>query len=181
MLGSDSSVLYSKEGTTQGDPLSMAFYAIGVLPLIMQLKDLEKWVQVWYANDASSYGKLTLLRDWFGNLLAKGPTFGYFPEPSKSVLVVAECDIHKANRLFDDLGIKIHVCTSHHLLGRHVGSSIGRRKYVQGKVDSWAQYVTRLADIARKQPQDAYAALTKSLMFEWKFLQRIVSGCEDLF
>ena len=53
VLGSDSSVFYSKDGTTQGDPLSMAFYAVGVFPLIMQLKDLEKWIQVWYADDAS--------------------------------------------------------------------------------------------------------------------------------
>ena len=142
----------------------MAFYAVGVLPLIMQLKDMEKWVQVWYADDASSCEKLALLRDWFGNLLAKGPTFGYFPEPSKSVQVVAESDTPEAKQLFDNLGIKI--CTSHHLLGGHVGSSIDRRKYVQGKVDSWAQYVTRLAEIACNKPQDAYAALTRSLMFE---------------
>ena len=44
---------------------------------------------------------------------------------------------------------------------------------------SWVQYVTLLAHVAHKQPQDAYAALTKSLMFD--FLQKMVPGCEDLF
>ena len=37
-----------------------------------------------------------------------------------------------------------------------------------------------LADVA-KEPQDAYAVLTKSLSFEWNFLQRIVPVCWDLF
>ena len=157
----------------------MAFYAIGVLPLIFLLKDLRKWVQIWYADDANSCGTLLMLRKWFDVLLLSGPAFGYFPEPSKSILVVAECDIHEAERLFGDLGVK--VCTSHRLLGGHVGSSSGRTDYVKGKVDVWSRCVTRLADAASNEPQDAYATLTKSLSFEWGFLQRIVPDCGDLF
>ena len=179
MSGYDSNVLYSKEGTTQGDPLSMAFYAVGVLPLILKLRDFERWVQVWYADDANNCAKLSLLREWFDMLLAAGPAFGYFPQPSKSVLVVADCDVPEAKRLFDDLSIMI--CTSHRLLGGHVGSSSGKMDYVQSKVDFWTQCVSRLADVASKQPQDAYAALTKSVMFEWSFLQRIVPECGELF
>ena len=36
-----STFLYSKEGVTQWDPLSLAVYAISVLPLIRALKDTE--------------------------------------------------------------------------------------------------------------------------------------------
>ena len=42
LVGSPS-LLFSKEGTTQGDLLAMAFYAVGVLSLIQNLKDFQKW------------------------------------------------------------------------------------------------------------------------------------------
>ena len=176
--GSSSAVLYSREGTTQGDPLSMAFYALGVLPLIVQLKDLDKWIQIWYADDANNCGKLPLLRERFDMLVTKGPDFGYFPKPSKSILVVAECDIPEAERLFSDIGIQI--CTSSRILGGRVGSSTGRKEYIQQKVLSWVHHVDCLAEAAGSQPQDAYVALTKSLSFEWTFVQRVVQECGDL-
>ena len=46
--------MYSMEGTTQGDPMSMAFYAVGVLPLIREVKRddaLTGVLQMWYADD----------------------------------------------------------------------------------------------------------------------------------
>ena len=47
----------------------MAFYALEVLPLIVQLKYLDKWIQIWYADDANNCGKLPLLREWFDMLV----------------------------------------------------------------------------------------------------------------
>lgn len=110
-------------------------------------------MQIWYADDATGCGKLFLLRNWLDTLLAHGPAFGYFPEPSKSFLVVAECDIPEAERCFGDLGVQI--CTSHRLLGGHVGSSSGRSDFVMGKVEFWTQCVSRLSGAACKEPQDA--------------------------
>ena len=56
VLRGPSSFLYSKEGVTQGDPLSMFTYAIGTLPLIYSLCDPGQWTQLWYADDASASG-----------------------------------------------------------------------------------------------------------------------------
>ena len=85
-----SECLYSKEGVTQGDPLSMFMYAIGTLPLIRSLHNPSHWTQVWYADDASARGSLRDIRDWFSLLCSRGPAFVYFPEPSKSFVVVGE-------------------------------------------------------------------------------------------
>ena len=49
--------LCSKEGVTQGDPLSMIVYGIGILPLIRELQDAHPQVtQPWYADDARAGG-----------------------------------------------------------------------------------------------------------------------------
>ena len=51
--------LLSQEGTTQGDPLSMPFYAVSTHILIMFLRiAFEVVKQVWLADDASAAGKL---------------------------------------------------------------------------------------------------------------------------
>ena len=51
----DGSTLYSQEGTTQGDLLAMAMYAIALTPLIHQLEK-EGIKQAWYADDATAGG-----------------------------------------------------------------------------------------------------------------------------
>ena len=108
-----------------------------------------------------------------------GPAFGYFPEPSKCLVVVDPDDVQEAQELFSDLGVK--VVTSHRLLGGHVGSVEGCSEFVRQKVELWAKCVSCLAEVAAKQPQDAYAALTRSLAFEWNFLQRVVPCCGPSF
>lgn len=50
-LFASGSTLYSEEGTTQGDPLAMPFYALATTPLINDLSK-HNLQQSWYADDA---------------------------------------------------------------------------------------------------------------------------------
>ncbi len=66
--------LSSEEGTTQGCPLSMALYAVSIIPLINKSRDTATMdcnpvTQVWYADDAAAGGALKALHR-FWNLLA---------------------------------------------------------------------------------------------------------------
>ena len=101
-----SSFLYSKEGVTQGDPLSMFIYAIGVLPLIKAVgHPSHGGTQVWYAHDASACGGLEALKDWLTRLLKEGPVYGYLPKPRKSYIVVNVRSVKRANTIFGPLGV----------------------------------------------------------------------------
>ena len=56
--------LHSKQGVTQGDPMAMIAYSIGVLTLIRELRDAHPRVtQPCYGDDAGAEGS-------FGNILA---------------------------------------------------------------------------------------------------------------
>ena len=77
--------LLGKAGVTQGDPLAMLVYCIGILPLTRKLKDPEKWKQNWYADDSACLAKLLLLKEWLAALMEEGPKFGYYPEPDEKL------------------------------------------------------------------------------------------------
>ena len=61
VLKGSGSMLHSKEGITQGDPLSMFIYAIATLPLINTVHHPYQGSQVSYADDASACTKLVSL------------------------------------------------------------------------------------------------------------------------
>ena len=73
---------FSKEGVTQGDPLSMLMYTIAVLPLIQALVDHDKWDQNWYAYDSACCAVLPRLREWFDKLSELGPDILSHGRPS---------------------------------------------------------------------------------------------------
>ena len=50
--------LYSNEGTTQGDPLSVLFYGMALMTLIRKVRDSSKYSQSFYADDDAACGDL---------------------------------------------------------------------------------------------------------------------------
>ena len=46
--------------------------------------------QIWYADDAAAGGLLTDLYEWWDQLCKLGPLFGYFVNPSKTLIIVKE-------------------------------------------------------------------------------------------
>ena len=74
--------LHSKEGVTQGDPLAMIAYGIGVLPLIRELRGAyPRITQPWYADDAGEGGAFIDVQEHFQDLQARGLAWGYSPGP----------------------------------------------------------------------------------------------------
>ena len=150
-------VLLSQEGTTQGDPLAMAMFALATIPLIQMLSTArEGSKQAWFADDAASGGCLESLRDWWDALVEKGPAFGYYPNAIKTFLVVKSDRRERAVHVFK--GTAVQITTEGR---RYLGGALGTEKFVQdfiaNKVSDWTSEVRRLAKFAATQPQAAYA------------------------
>ena len=86
--------------------------------------------------------------EWWTKSSAIGPDYGYYPKPSKSVVIVKhEADLMRAKAVFEPLGLSVTSDGCRHL-GAVVGSSAFREQYVTEKVDMWVKDVTELAIIA---------------------------------
>ena len=94
----DGQCMLSKEGTTQGDPLAMAMYAIGTQPLIHRLDGIAK--QVWYADDSAAGSTLERLRRWWDLLKEIGPLYGYYPNGAKTHILAKPEHTEAAKEIF---------------------------------------------------------------------------------
>ena len=69
----------------------MGLYGLGIKPLmdnLAEIIDVNKCIQVWYADDSSASGELEEMKKWWAILFSTGPKYGYFPKPSKTLLIV---------------------------------------------------------------------------------------------
>ena len=114
------SFLHIKEGVIQGVPLAMIVYGIGILPLINNLKqEIPCVTQPWYSDDAGSLGTFARLETYFDYLTRQGPGRGYYPESSKSVLIVRSYNL-KSGKVFGARhGFKVLTVT--HNIGGYIG------------------------------------------------------------
>ena len=85
MIVCGSGEILSNEGTIQGDPLSMAMYALAIVPLVHKLKiNAPDVKQVWYADGAIGAGSCEKLRQRWDNVERSGSLFGYYPNGAKT-------------------------------------------------------------------------------------------------
>ena len=174
----DGEVIYSQEGTTQGDPLAMPMYAVATIPLIKRLP--KPATQIWYADDGSALGNIMDLREWWDELARLGPDYGYFPNSSKTWLVTKE-EFH-ANAAAAFEGTNINVTSyGRPYLGAALGTSAYIDQFVAKKVAQWSDEVSLLTAIATTQPHAAYAAFTHGLSSKWSYLSRTQPSLSNHF
>ena len=100
--------LHIKEVVTQGEPLAMIAYGIGVLPLIRDLRGAHHRItQPWYVYDAGAGGEFHHILAHLRDIQARVPPSGYLPDPTKSILVVAPRNVARAEEFFRGMGLQI--------------------------------------------------------------------------
>ena len=171
--------ILSKEGTTQGDPLAMPWYALSTVPLIDTLQFFESSVkQAWLADDASAAGKLHALLKWYNELTVIGEKLGYYVNHLKCWLIVKSPEL--ANAAHEMFGKTVNITTEGK---RHLGACIGsknfKKEYCDELVNNWKKELDNLCDIAETQPQAAYAAYTKGYRSKFTHFMRTIDQFEE--
>ena len=130
----------------------MAFYALATRPLMDVLSKIGKIIQSWYADDTAACGSLVELKSWWDKLCAIGPTYGYFPKPSKTILVVKnEFNLPMARLLLEKTGVTISLQGERHLEAV-IGLKEFKVQYVRNKVSGWVKDVeSELSEISKEE------------------------------
>ena len=173
-------VLLSREGITQGDPLSMILYGLALTPLAESIRSaVPNLSQPWYANNSGFVGSVSSLAQAQTLLQELGPRRGYFPEPEKSLLIAP---IDTPPHALDALdSFHFQKSDGHRYLGGFVGSGDAEAKWIDPKIEEWIAGVIALSKVATRYPQTAYAGLAFSLQAEWQYVQRVIPHLDEAF
>ena len=162
----------SSEGTSQGDPVAFPLYALALAPLLETIETADV-KHVAYADDLSSGGKLKQLLIWWKKLQKYGPLLGYFPNASKTWLIVKPEVYELAKIIFKETGIRITKDGKRHL-GAVIGTADFKSEYIAEFVDKWVSQILVLSRIARSYPQSAYCAFTSGFVHKFNHIIRTI-------
>ena len=115
------------------------------------------------------------MRYWFDCLCSRRPSFGYFPEPSKTVLIVGPTDHQSAIDLFSNLGVRVMA------VSRFLGRKLSCDEFILSKVEGWCRCVKQFSVVAALEPLADFAAMSRSFQFEWNHVQHVVPRSLSLF
>ena len=164
--------IFSREGTIQGGPESMALYATGTVPLVYPVTDSNQEdtpKRFLYADGGAGAGTLDGILRWWTQLQKEGPPLGYFPNPSKTWLIVKPGHMERVKNVFPNINLTEE---GHKYLGSFIGNSDGTALFMSEQVDEWCKDVNALAKVAETEPQLAFAAYLFGTSKRWQFVCR---------
>ncbi len=62
-----------------------------------------------------------------------------------------------------------------------MGSKEHKSDWIEEKVEAWDASISKMAEVARRQPQAAYIGLQRLLQAEWLFVQRVTAHTQEHF
>ena len=171
----------SDEGTTQGDPLAMPAYAVGLIPLMDMLKEhyLSSDVKnVAFADDLAGAGKIENLKAWWDEVNRIGPMIGYHLKASKSWIIVKEEHLERATEIFRDTNIQITTGGCKYL-GGTIGKEEFKSTYIKSRVNEWVEQIQSLSEIAKCQPQCAYSGFIGGFVNKFTYHIRVIGNIKE--
>ena len=147
-------VIMSREGTTQGDFAAMQMYSIATKPMVYE--DETNTMKSFDADDGAGAGEPETVHEWWTSLLAQGPMYGYFPNASKTILLVKSEHYERALQTFAGSGLNATTDATKYL-GGYVGSRETCYQLRRGKVGKLITHQEKLSELAKAEPHAAYS------------------------
>ena len=128
----------------------MSIYAIAIIPLVLMIMEIMSTSpdntskMVAYAGDFTARGTVKYLKYWCETLCELGPKFGYYPEASKTWLIVKNDFYDIANTTFKSTKINVTSNGKRHL-GAVISSRSYKEDYMNGKINHWIKEVKLLS------------------------------------
>eukprot|EP00794_Sanderia_malayensis_P017855 gene17855-biopygen15282 len=158
-------------------------YAIGIVPLLDLIaencvNDDNIIKHAAFADDLGGAGKLHVVRSWWNHIVEFGPKLGYFPNATKSWIVIKPDVEQEAREIFDGTNIQI-TTEERKYLGGFIGSKKGKDSYVSSLVSSWCDQLKVLSRIAKSEPQSAYSAFVSGFRHRLTYHMSTIMNIED--
>ena len=105
-------------------------YGLDILPLIRYIWTSHPSItQSWYSDDSGAGGKFTDIQRLLDNVMVRGPPQGYFPDSTKSILVMSQRSVPQSEALFWEYGLQ--VVTGSRYLGVFVGMEMTQARWLE--------------------------------------------------
>ena len=169
-----------KEGVAQGGPIAIIAYGIVILPPINNLKrQIPDVTQTWYADDTGALCTFVIIDTCYYSLTRQVPGSGYYPEPSKSLVIVHPDNLEAGKYFGARHGFKMY--TEAHYLGGYIGYNKSKSDWLRERTLTWDKKINTISKTVGKYPQESYATVIRAIQSEWIFLQRVTWDTGDAF
>ena len=132
----------------------MVAYSIVIIPLIKRLKlTYPDVTQPWYADNDGALDTFENLERYFNILKCNGPAWGYYPDPTKIIMILHPNNLEAEELLFRCRGFK--VCTGARYLGGYIGDDESKGGCLKNSMEKWERDIYALSKTADKCPQQS--------------------------
>ena len=132
----------------------MVLYGITLVPLAEELCTADQGLlSLFYAVDAAFDGPARRSAQLLKLLMRRGPDWGCFPEPDKSLFISdTPCQEAAARREFAAEGLTLNFVSGSRYLGAYLGPQAELEAWVKPQVEAWAHGV-KVLERDMKTPQ----------------------------
>ena len=129
----------------------MVAYGVGIIPLIKLPKaEFPEVTHTWYNEDYGAIGTFANVELYFNSLQRFVLGLGYYPEPTKIIIIMHPYNIESIKRFGLCHGFKL--CTDARYLGGFIANDESKRDWIKVRTETWERNISKIKKSIGKYP-----------------------------